>query len=304
MKWEKVKLLYCPNGEFSWAQHTALQPTPLLLHDRVRIYVGFRDQKGISRIGYVDIDRRDPSSVLEVSSTPALDIGPPGSFDENGVVPSAVVQRDNRIFLYYAGYQLGHNVRFSVFCGLAISEDGGKTFTRYRCVPVLDRTDDELLFRVIHSIHYEDKRWKIWYGAGSSFKQGKSKTLPVYNVRYAESIDGIHFPNKGKIVLDVSGDEHRIGRPYVIKKANQYFMFYGYGTEDNPYTLGYASSLDGIHWQRHDRDVGITLSKSGWDSQMMAYPAYIQLDNSTILLYNGNNMGREGIGYAILKEDF
>ena len=303
MKWEKKGLIFKPDGSSPWARHTALQPTPLVLNDGViRVFTGMRDDDGVGRVGYVDVKASNPGEVLGVSALPCLDIGQPGAFDENGVIPCAVVKRDEEIFLYYAGYMLGHRVRFIAFSGLAVSKDGGVTFTRYSRAPVTDRTDDELLFRAIHSILYDAGKWKVWYGAGNEFRTGNQKTLPCYNIRYMESADGIRFPAKGVVALDIREDEHRVGRPYVIKVNDTYRMFFGAGSEAEPYRLAYAESGDGINWQRKDDELGLTLSATGWDSQMMAYPAVVTWRDRTYMFYNGNEYGRTGFGYAELKE--
>ena len=99
MKWLKKGLIYGPDGSSPWAKHSALQPTTYLLNDKViRVYVGFRDSHGISRVGFVDLDSMNPSKVLYVSKRPALDIGLPGTFDDNGVVPCAVVERKEGLY--------------------------------------------------------------------------------------------------------------------------------------------------------------------------------------------------------------
>lgn len=304
MEWEKKGLIYCPDGNSSWAKHSALQPTPVVLDNKIiRVYLGFRDDLGISRIGFVDVDTDNPSNVIKVSTEPVLDIGNDGCFDENGVVPCAVIRKDeNILFMYYAGYQLGSKVRFLAFGGLAISYDNGYTFHRYSKIPITERTNDEFLFRVIHSVLYDDHKWKVWYGAGSNFIQGNFKTLPVYNIRYMESDDGITFPNKGTICLKTINDEYRVGRPCVFKHNNKFIMLYGKGSEEIPYILGMAESVDGLNWERIDSKVGIYLSDEGWDSQMMAYPSIIDKDNEVILFYNGNDYGKTGFGYAVLKK--
>jgi predicted GH43/DUF377 family glycosyl hydrolase len=302
MKWSKKGLIYCPDKKYSWAKHSALQPTPHFISDSViRIYVGFRDENGVSRIGFVDVDAKNPSSVLKVSVDPVLDIGIPGTFDENGVAPCAVVRRNGRLYLYYAGYQLGQKVRFYVFAGLAISEDGGNSFARYSKAPILDRTENELLFRVIHSVIFEDGVWRVWYGGGSEFIERAHKMLPVYNVRYTESEDGIKFKKEGRVCVDLeSDDEYRIGRPYVIKDEGMYKMFYGVATISKGYRLGYAESPDGLDWIRKDEEMGIDASESGWDSRMNAYPSIMKYKDCVYLFYNGNNFGYDGFGYAVL----
>ncbi len=303
MKWRKMGLIYGPKGDSTWARNSALQPTPLLVGDKViRVFVGLRDDAGVSRVGFVDLDAADPSKVLRVTETPVLDVGLAGTFDENGVVPCAVVSRDNQLYLYYAGYQLGHKVKFCAYGGLAISDNRGETFTRYSKVPISDRTNTELYFRVAHSVMEDEGRWKIWYGAGDAYTQQDGKQLPNYNIRYVESKDGIHFNGEGRVVLDMSRpEEHRLGRPYVIKEDGKFKMFYAVGTTDKLFRLGYAESADGINWDRLDEELGIDVSESGWDSQMISYPSIIKYHGVTYLFYNGNEYGRDGFGYAVLE---
>lgn len=302
MKWEKRGLIYNPAGDLTWASNTALQPTPLVrTHEKtIRVFAGFRDDEGISRVGFVDVSAENPSEILRVSKTPVLDVGQPGAFDENGVVPCAVVEREGKLYLYYAGYQLGRKVKFYVFSGLAISEDGGDTFQRYSRVPICDRRDAELFFRVIHTMMFEEGRWRAWYGGGSEFDVEDGKQYPRYNIRHAYSPDGIRLADDYEVCIDMEGGEYRVGRPYVIKQAGVYKMFYGAGTKSEGYRLTYAESSDGINWIRKHGEIGIDVSASGWDSGMQAYPAIVSFEDQTYLFYNGTDYGREGFGYAVL----
>jgi predicted GH43/DUF377 family glycosyl hydrolase len=212
-----------------------------------------------------------------------------------------VVKRGNEIYLYYAGYQLVKNVRFLVLGGLAISKDGGHTFERFKNTPLLERTTDEFLFRVIHTITFEDNKWRVWYGGGNHFVQGKDKTFPVYDIRYMESEDGIHFPENGKTALAQDADEYRVGRPYVIKLNNKYLMFFGASTPTQPYRLTYAESTDAVNWQRKDSDFNLPYNDTDFDSEMSAYPAVVNINNCLYMFYNGNQYGLKGIGLAVLK---
>jgi hypothetical protein len=279
----------------------ALQPTPLILeHNQIRVYAGFRDRQGVSRVGYVDLDGRDPTRVLGFSKEPLLDIGAPGAFDDNGVVPSALAVAKEGLRLYYAGYQIHQKVRFTVFGGLAISEDGGASFGRFKRTPVMDRTDGELLFRVPHSVILDGHVWRIWYGSGSRFEEDGIKTLPIYDIKYVESRDGIHFREAGRTVLPTRTGEYRLGRPYVLKRKDRFFMFFGASTKRHPYVLRYAESDDGVTWTRRDEKLNLSLSNSGFDSEMMAYPAVIDCEDQTYLFYNGNSYGEAGFGVAVL----
>jgi len=301
MNWQKKGLIFNAVNLSDWQQHTALQPSPIIIGDKIRVFCGFRDEGGISRIGFVDVDAENPTKILGYSNKPVLDIGQPGAFDDNGVVPCAVVQRGKKIYMYYAGYNLGLTVRFKAFSGLAISEDGGQTFHRYQNNPVMERTNREFLFRAIHSILKVNGHWKVWYGGGNEFIKGKEKTLPVYNIRYTESPDGIDFTKEGEVIIDIEDDMYRVGRPYVIKHKEYYEMFYGYSSEDCPYRLTYATSEDGKNWTENRKFVELNYGKGEFDEFMSAYPSVIYYKNNYYMFYNGNFYGREGFGLAILK---
>jgi hypothetical protein len=238
---------------------------------------------------------------LRVSKRPVLDIGIPGAFDDNGVVPTSIVERDGLLYLFYAGYQLVPRVKFLVFGGLAISSDNGETFARYSRAPVCDRTNDELYFRVIHTMMKDAGRWRAWYGAGDSFDLHEGRQYPRYNIRHAWSSDGIHLSDDYQICIDTNGAEQRVGRPYVFKHDGLYKMFFSAGTAAHGYRLAYADSDDGIAWRRKDDEVGIDVSPSGWDSQMQLAASVVIYRDIAYLFYNGNNFGEDGFGYAELE---
>lgn len=303
MKWSKKGRIYVPDGRLWWARKYAFPPTPVLRGDRLRFYLSFCDENTVGRVGYVEVDAEDPARVLHVSERPVLDIGAAGCFDENGVLPTCIVPVEDQLYMYYVGYQLGYRVRYFQFEGLAISTDGGESFQRRLQTPVIDRSDRELVNRTSSFVMRENGAFKMWYVGGSDWQDVHGKLLPVYNLRYLESHDGVHWGPEGVVCLDFrSDDEHAFGRPWVIRRPDRYAMFYSVRTRSRGYRLGYAESADGVCWQRMDERVGIDVSPSGWDSQMIAYSSIVEHHDRTYLFYNGNNCGETGFGYAVLEE--
>ena len=94
--------------------------------------------------------------------------------------------------------------------------------------------------------------------------------------------------------------QYRIGRPRVDKVEGMYRMFYTKGDIQGNYLPGYAESEDGVNWVRKDSNSGILLANSGWDSRTLCYPALITYKEKTYMFYNGNDMGKDGFGYAVL----
>jgi hypothetical protein len=302
VKWLKKGLVFAPDGKREWARHSAAQPTPILLDDdTIRVFVGFRDAQGVTRLGYVDVAAQDPAKVLAVSERPILDIGLGGTFDDNGVILGDVVLDGPNLRLYYVGFQLVAKAKFLAFSGLAMSSDGGETFLRQSRAPILDRADEALFIRAIHTAIREDDKWKIWYAAGSSWETIHGKPFPNYHIRYLESADGVAFSSEGQVCIATEGREYRVGRPRVYRTHFGYEMFYTKGTIEGDYLPGYAQSSDGIVWQRMDDRVGLGVSPQGWDSTALSYMSLLTWKDRTYAFYNGNDFGRDGFGYALLE---
>ena len=53
-------------------------------------------------------------------------------------------------------------------------------------------------------------------------------------------------------------------------------------------------------WERKD-DLGIRYAENEFDSDMSAYPSLVELGGKTYMLYNGNEYGKYGFGYAELE---
>ena len=103
MKWKKKGLIFNVSNEYPWQNQFAMLPTPIIVDDRLRVFLGFCDKDNVGRIGYVDVNPDNPTEIIEVSRKPVLDIGRRGCFDDNGVVPISILKKDNKIFLYYIG---------------------------------------------------------------------------------------------------------------------------------------------------------------------------------------------------------
>lgn len=301
--WRKLGLVYVADGQRAWQHSHAYLPSPLRLDaDRIRVFCAFLDDQMIGRVGYVDIAAADPTKVIAVSDRPVLDIGVSGTFDDHGCVPLTLIRtHDGVLRLYYTGFQLGIGVRYYMFTGLAESKDDGLSFTRVSQVPILDRSDGELFVRTAPFVSADGQGWRMWYIAGSRWIGEGDTAKPSYEMYHVRSVDGISWPRTGTKVMALAddGDEFGFGRPCVMPMGDGFSMWYSIRSLSKGYRIGYAISADGLIWERRDDEAGITVSDSGWDSEMVCLSSVIETEYGTYLFYNGNDYGRTGFGVAV-----
>jgi hypothetical protein len=299
MKWVKKGLVFKPEGQFDWVQtHGMLPVADHVEGDVFRIYFSGRDKLNRSLTGYVEVDIYNPKNILNISPRPVLELGSLGAFDDNGVSPTWIVNHQGNKYLYYFGWNKGSLVRAAEVSGLAISSDGGETFSRYSRAPVIDRSDAEpYQILVISCILIENGVWRMWYDSADMWQ---TPELPRYNIKYAESTDGINWVRQGIVSVDYkSADESRVSRASVIKEDGVYKMWHCYAIGSGGYSMGYAESIDGYRFERKDDSHTIQTSPTGWDSEMVCYPYVFLHKGQKFMLYCGNGYGRTGFGVAV-----
>ncbi|WP_210253912.1 glucosyl hydrolase [Bradyrhizobium sp. S69] len=304
MRWRKLGLLYAPDGSHAWARSHALVPTPLLLENgALRIYFSTCDANMVGRVTYIDVDRNDPQHILRTATHPILNPGGIACFDENGVNVTSIIQRGDELWMYYAGYQLCHTVRYLLFTGLAISRDGGETFVRASQAPILDRSAKERFVRSGATVIRDPSGgFHMWYASGNEFIEVNGKQVPRYGLRYLHSDDGLAWGSTGLAVLyPKDDDEYGFGRPFAMRTADGYRLWYSVRSRSKWYRIGFADSNDGLDWVRRDDEAGIDVSSSGWDSEIVCYASVMAVSDRTFMFYNGNDYGRFGFGVAELE---
>jgi hypothetical protein len=131
----------------------------------------------------------------------------------------------------------------------------------------------------------------------------KKKDLPIYDVKYSISKDGLNWIQTGRTCINLKKNERAIARPYVIYKNKVFRMWYSYEKKVGTYKIGYAESKDGIKWKRKDNKIIFYNKKSSkTDSQMKEYSAIIEHKSRFYMFYNGNNYGKFGIELAQLTK--
>jgi hypothetical protein len=308
MRWIKQGLIFAPDGRYEWmTSHAQLPVVDRIDGERLRIYFGTRDSHNRARPTFLEVSAADPCQVLYIHDQPVLSLGELGCFDDSGVIPAWIVNHAGLKYLYYIGVNVGATVPYRNSIGLAVSSDGGLTFRREHTGPVADRIAAEPHLCASACVLVENRTWKMWYTSGLKWELFDGKPEPFYNIRYAESEDGVNWQRPGRVSIDLaSPEEGGISRPCVVPDSDLYRMWFscrganGYrANKAHSYRIGYAESRNGITWTRKDELAGIDVAEQGWDAEMVAYAHVYKWRGRMHMIYNGNGFGRSGFGYAI-----
>jgi hypothetical protein len=268
----------------------------------LRIYFAALDADNVGRVGYVELDPKDPTRVLTECEQPVLDVGRPGTFDDSGVTPSAFMEVGGARRLLYIGWQRMQNVPYLLFCGVAAER--GDLFERQSDVPLLERTSEEPFIRSATTVLRTAEGWRMWYVSARGWIDWNGAPAPEYVIRCAESRDAQNWIVKPGLTIDFnSPDEFGFGRPWALQDGARTHLWYSIRSRTRPYRIGYAESRDGVTFVRKDDEAGIAASPSGWDSEMICFPAVIDVAGKRLMFYNGNHHGATGFGLAELESD-
>ena len=297
--WERRDLCYRP-PDAPWSRTHAQMPLTVDFEAPTpRVFFATRDEQSRSHIGWVDVDFDDTQRPPVAAARPALAPGPLGCFDDHGVYPASLVADDDRLLLYYVGWNPGvRRPLFYASIGLATSDDGGESFTRVSRAPVLARSEHDPCLVTSPCVLRDGDRWRMWYVSGFRWHEDEGGLHSWYHVKYAESDDGLEWRRDGRVCIELLPGERNIARPCVVRDGDRYRMWYSRGTERG-YRLGYAESSDGVTWTRMDDRAGLEPSGHGFDAATVCYAWVGRRRNRWHMLYNGDGFGRDGFGMAV-----
>ena len=250
-----------------------------------RMYCSWRPQKSIALS--VSTDGKAWSKP-EIVLPPLEDTG----WEDDMNRPS-VVYKDGKYHMWYTGQADGRSR-----IGYATSEDGLR-FTRQSREPVLE---PELPWEKVavmcpHVIWDEqEKLFKMWYSGGEQYEPDA--------IGYATSRDGLHWTKwEGNPVFKAdpsqSWEQYKVTACQVLKRENDYLMFYIGFHDINFAQIGMARSPNGTdHWERYAGNPIISPTEGSWDASATYKPFAIREKDRWMLWYNGRNESLEQIGLA------
>jgi len=316
MKWKKAGRIFDPSAHEQplGCREFAQSPQAIILDGRVRVVFSTRNRDAtgqfLSQVACVDLSP-DLSRILDVPKTPVIRLGDIGTFDEHGIFPLSPTQADGRILGYTSGWSRRVSVPVETSIGLCESFDGGRTFVRLGPGPVLTASPREPFLICDGLVRKFGGLFHMWYIFGQRWlpAAGAEPVARVYKIAHAVSRDGVEWrKEEGRAIIpDVLNADECQALPSVLELHGRYHMVFCFrhatDFRKNParaYRLGYAWSNDLSTWHRDDDALGISPGTGDWDGEMMCYPHLCSSEGRVFLLYNGNEFGRHGFGYAEL----
>jgi hypothetical protein len=292
-----------PEGNIPWSISHATQPIVYpLSNNSVRIFFSTRDIQQRNRLGFIDVFiSGDVIELLNVSGLPSLDIGESGHFDCDGVYGASIVETNGVLKLFYAGWNAGKEGMFFSAIGSATSLDLGLSFHRDSPAPLLGRDQIDPWSCMAPFVLKTDEGLRMWYVSGVSIQKNNSLGLQSkYDIKTADSNDGLTWIKTGVSAIPLLGDCTNIARSVITKMADSYQAWYSYIEKSSAgYKLGVATSKDGHFFSTdHAREVkwsGKGLPPS-WMTKDQCYPFNFFVDGIEYLAVSGDQFGKSGFG--------
>lgn len=305
--WRRHGLCVSLKPNHSWWVSHAQTPAVLKLEPRLwRIY--FNARNAANRLFPVafDVDPEDGMRVVAEHLTPFLLNGPVGRYDHTGLGASCAIQVGEQIRLYTTGFHVREDVRFQTHIGLAHSDDG-LAFAPTFDGPVRATGPFDPYFVSAPCVRAYADGFRMWYVSGTGWQEEGDSLEPEYDIRSCYSADGLLWETDSSLVLAASTvGAVGLARPWVT---------------ETPAGLKLWSSARGSAFRHAGKDAyrmfsqplssqGIAIGtiehvefenppdSTDFDSWMQCYPCVVQHGTTEVMFYNGNDFGRDGIGWA------
>jgi len=212
------------------------------------------------------------------AKNPVFNGGPSNALDTQPRAPR-VIYDGSQYKMYYL-FQSGDF--YGV--GLATSADG-LTWHRYPD----STTTNPSLFTAITAwcdVSFDSAKYTMWFSRGWPDSTGGT----VSGIGRATSADGLHWTeyagNPVFTAVKGSWDSTIAGVPAVVRASGTYYMYYIGSGDLVTFSVGLATSPDGIHWTRA-ASKPVMSPQGSWEGSWIGALSVLFRNNTFMLWYNG-----------------
>lgn len=297
INWVKEALPIIPRSAVypNWDGVATADACALLVNDTFKIWysgagwLAAGDTVVHVRIGYAW--SLDGVNWTEFAGNPVLDRSSsnPNAPDFWGVETANVIYDTaappaERYRMWYSGKQDDTSLISGNYKVCYATSPNGINWTKYAGNPVLtagSASDWNNLMITNVSVLRDGDTLKLWFASPDGYPNSQP-TDGKGNIGYATSTDGINWTKYANPVLIAgignSPDSAAIAEPSVLKIGTTYHMWYSminsWAIEN--FAVGYATSADGINWNKHTGNPVLPLGGFGsWDRYWAAHPGVV-----------------------------
>lgn len=302
LRWEKLGRLYSVENLHPKLLTHAANPLAIHLQNNIyRIFFCARDCNNRSSVGCLDVDIIK-LKIINSCNSPVFEFGDKTSFFSHGVSIGNSYTIGKINYILFMGWQNSLHKHWKGNIGrLVLSEDFILHLDDEK--PLLSADEVDSLSLSYPWVMKESNIYHMWYGSTITWDAGNGEMLHV--IKHAVSDNGNKWVKTEFGLPYELGVAQAFSRPTVWgNPISGYHMFFSYrGGGGTKYRIGYAISKDLRHWEMVLDKVGLDISPSGWDSEMIEYPFIFEHKKRIYMLYNGNGYGKTGFGLAVLKNE-
>jgi len=295
-EWEKYvdNPVLNTGGEASWDEHCVASGPVIKFDDLYHMwYNGRMSEISNWQIGYA---WSDDGINWTKHPFPVISYGTFGEWDNYRRVESLIRVNDT-LKMWFSAYK---EIPFEMRIGYAWSING--ISWEIHPYPVLDigqdgEWDDNFIYGP--SVIYHNNEYLIWY-TGNGGNDNPSR------IGYANSSDGINWnkDEENNPVIETgpydSYYESLLNFPCVMRNYGMFEMWFSGHDRFEHYRVGYARSVDGIHWDYISEEPVLDIGENEtWDDIAVYRPNVLIDDNQYKMWYSGNNGERHKVGFAL-----
>jgi hypothetical protein len=271
----------------------AANPLLVKISDKlIRLYFNSRDFENRSSIYSIDlcVDK----IALKLDSIKLQHVfGRPESYFSHGISVGNYFQLNQKMYVSVMGWKINPGEHWIGRIGkIEIDSQGDLLNLEDSAWFDIDSLDPISLS--YPAIYQHNQTVSMWYGSTVTWDAGNGEMLHI--LKEKKSTDNFLFTSTNSVIPYQIGTAQAFSRPSIVEFRGRNLMAYSFRGAQDKYKIGFvwlddfstATQLGGLP--------AFLPSHNDWENEMVEYPSLFVHESKLLMLYNGNNYGKTGVG--------
>tara|TARA_Y100001968_G_scaffold324599_1_gene364272 strand:+ start:1626 stop:2579 length:954 start_codon:yes stop_codon:yes gene_type:complete len=308
IRWIDISELH----EKGYSSEISQVPTPFVHEHKLYLFVSGREKNNHSFVSLLIIN--EEWEIVDIHERVFTESNKPGTFDDEGVMPSYVMKIDDQYYMFYSGWNSRNTIPYHNATGICTSKNLLQ-WKRLYDGPILDRCAKEPYLAVTPCVQKNGHNFQMLYISGLGYTKINGKQEPIYTIKYAQSDKLEEWRREENPVImleDDNGNPLCFSHPSFYQLDNEKWIIVASlrGVSDyrdgiNSYQLVYGMTNSLL---KLDKVKPITFSSNNYTKTyrhrfdlMRAYPSLFYWQSRLFCSFNGNGFGRTGLGICHVR---